>query len=771
MSRLLRAVCAAASMAAAPTLARAQTAISLPEITVEEAALPAAPDLNTPPLKEKFNLPNSSASAARETLDRTVNLIDAEDAVKYLPSLFVRKRNNGDTQPVLATRTSGIAYSARSLVYADDILLSALIANNNTIGSPRWGLISPEEIARVDFLYGPYSAAYPGNSVGGVLLFTTRMPTKPEASVKQTESFQTFDAYKTNNTFRTDQTSASFGNRWSNGVSLFVSGSFQNSDSQPLAWVTAGGIPPGTSGAIPAVNRTGATANVVGAGGLLDTEMANLKAKLAVDLTDWLTATYTVGYWSNDGKASVDTYLRDAAGRPTFGNITAFASNSYSIAEKHLAQALSLKTDTRGAFDWDVSVSRYDYLEDIQRNPFTVATGANFSTNGKITRLDGTNWTNAEAKGIWRPGGNLNTHEVSFGVHWDDYHLNNPTYATPTWNYGPDMTTNLYTFGRGTTETSAVWIQDAWRFAPQFNLTLGGRLEYWRAFDGYNLGTTTNGNGTITGLNGVSRPAEDALRFSPKASLSWAPNKDWQVTGSLGVANRFPTVSELYQIVTSGSNIVTPNSNLQPEKAYSSELAVERKFSNGRIRLSLFNENVRDALLSQAGTIAPDPVTLYTSFTNVDAVRNRGVELAWQKSDIVFDGADLFGSVTYVDSTILSDPTFKSTTGTTAAGKHVPYVPTWRTTFGATYRATDALAITVAARYQSKIYGTLDNTDTVRNVFQAFDPFFVVDTRLQYKVSDHGTISASIDNINNAKYTLFHPFPQRTYVIEGRLTF
>ena len=88
-----------------------------------------------------------------------------------------------------------------------------------------------------------------------------------------------------------------------------------------------------------------------------------------------------------------------------------------------------------------------------------------------------------------------------------------------------------------------------------------------------------------------------------------------------------------------------------------------------------------------------------------------------------------------------------------------------------TYRATDARAMTVAARYQSKIYGTLDNTDTVRNVFQAFDPFFVVDTRLQYKVSDHGTISAGIDNLNNAKYTLFHPFPQRTYVIEGRLTF
>ena len=37
-------------------------------------------------------------------------------------------------------------------------------------------------------------------------------------------------------------------------------------------------------------------------------------------------------------------------------------------------------------------------------NPFTVApTGVGYSLNGKITRNDGTNWQNADAKGIWRP--------------------------------------------------------------------------------------------------------------------------------------------------------------------------------------------------------------------------------------------------------------------------------------------------------------------------------------------------------------------------------
>ena len=43
---------------------------------------------------------------ARE-IEQTINLKDPEDAVKYMPSLFVRKRNDGDNQAVLATRTWG----------------------------------------------------------------------------------------------------------------------------------------------------------------------------------------------------------------------------------------------------------------------------------------------------------------------------------------------------------------------------------------------------------------------------------------------------------------------------------------------------------------------------------------------------------------------------------------------------------------------------------------------------------------------------------------
>ena len=61
--------------------------------------------------------------------------------MKYLPSIFLRKRNYGDTQATMATRVWGVSSSARSLIFADGVPLTALIANNNTIGGPRWGLV------------------------------------------------------------------------------------------------------------------------------------------------------------------------------------------------------------------------------------------------------------------------------------------------------------------------------------------------------------------------------------------------------------------------------------------------------------------------------------------------------------------------------------------------------------------------------------------------------------------------------------------------------
>ena len=45
----------------------------------------------------------------------------------------------------------------------------------------RWAMVTPEVVDRVDVLYGPFSAAYPGNAVSAVADFVTRQPQRFEA--------------------------------------------------------------------------------------------------------------------------------------------------------------------------------------------------------------------------------------------------------------------------------------------------------------------------------------------------------------------------------------------------------------------------------------------------------------------------------------------------------------------------------------------------------------------------------------------------------------
>lgn len=105
-----------------------------------------------PTTAQSPQLPVKTASVTRAQIETTINAVNTEDALKYLPDVLVRKRHIGDTQAPIATRTSGVGSSARSLIYADDVLLSALIGNNNSSASPRWAFVAPQEIERIDVL-------------------------------------------------------------------------------------------------------------------------------------------------------------------------------------------------------------------------------------------------------------------------------------------------------------------------------------------------------------------------------------------------------------------------------------------------------------------------------------------------------------------------------------------------------------------------------------------------------------------------------------------
>jgi iron complex outermembrane recepter protein len=93
-------------------------------------------------------------------------------------------------------------------------------------------------------------------------------------------------------------------------------------------------------------------------------------------------------------------------------------------------------------------------------------------------------------------------------------------------------------------------------------------------------------------------------------------------------------------------------------------------------------------------------------------------------------------------------------------------VPRWKANAVITWRPTDQISLTTAARYANRNYATLDNSDVVGNTFQGFYKYFVIDARLVMKVNDHASLAVGVDNLNNDIYFLFHPFPQRSFTVQ-----
>lgn len=456
----------------------------------------------------------------------------------------------------------------------------------------------------------------------------------------------------------------------------------------------------------------------------------------------------------------MDSWLRDPSGATVYtGNsningynyniaATTFSNQIYNWQQSQLAQGVTLASDPDGDFAWELIATRYDYLNDKQRVPTTTLPAAFSGGAGTVNRMNGTGWYTLDANAVWR---GFADHEISFGLHRDA-----ETFAQTRNNLTNWITGGLGTVANaasGRTATNAVWLQDIWAVGSDLKAAIGGRYEDWRAYKGTNFSAAPPLN--------ASQPRISASTLSPKVSLAWQISDPWSLTGSWGIAYRMPTVTELYQAITTGTTLTVPNPNLKPERASSYELAAEHRTETGFFRISLFEEDITNALLSQSAPLVPGSNTLFSFVQNVDRTQVRGIEFVVDQYDAFIPGLELMASFTAADARIRGDRAFAA-----AVGKFIPGVPKLKANAVATYRPDDKLSFTLAARYADRTFGTIDNSDPITQTYQGFASYIVADARVAYKLNDNWNLSLGVDNLNNKKYFLFHPFPQRTFVMQ-----
>lgn len=721
---------------------------------------------------DTLSVPNTVATKSQEDL-RSQNLVNPEDALNYLPNLTIRKRYIGDRNALIGGRSFSTLQAARGLVMVDGYLLSNFLGR---FDAPRWNMVSPEEIERVDAIYGPFSALYPGNSIGTTIAIRTRKPEAFEVGVRSTAFAEQFSEYGVEDTFHGYQASAFIGDVLSNGVWFSVSANHQDATSHPMQYFTItadgrgnfpalSGEPTDVKGVRFDTDPRGRRRAVFGAnsGAIDTTEQTQFKLRGGYALRSWLELDGFIALWQNDSRTSNQTFMRDEQGNEVWSGLVRAGDTLFEIPqniwsagerlEEHSLWGLTARTTRAAGWNGSIVYSQYAIEKDTFKQALSSDPIASFGGSGTDTRRDGTGWRTFEAQAVYSPQDRdwtAGEHTLSIGTHRNEYRLRNPIFETADWRSGDgERMQNVF----GETALTALYVQDEWRIDSRWSATLGWRYEEWRAQDG----------GQVAGSSTVTYPSRFDAASSPKLSLVYTLDAYSTLRASAGRGVRFPTVSELFQGTATSSSIIVNEPDLKPERSDAFELTYERTNRWGRIRASLFQDDVRDSIFAQTNvTVTPN----VTNVQNVDRVRTRGVETAVYVEDLGVSGLTVEGNITFAESKILSNENFPI-----SVGKRWPRVPKWRGSVQVVWRASDAWMTSLGLRHTGDMYNRLENDDFNRDVYGAVSGFTMLDARLAHTLADQVEIAIGVDNLTNERSYQSHPLQMRTGFVEVRWSF
>jgi iron complex outermembrane receptor protein len=736
-----------------------------------------------------------STSVTRAQIERQ-NAQTTEEVLKYMPSLQIRQRYVGDPNGVLGIRGADMFSTARNMVYADGLPLhNFLQASFN--GAPRWSLVGPNEIDSVDVVYGPFAAEYSGNSIGGVVNIRTRMPVKQEFYVESSLFIQPFKIYGPDKgTFIGDRQYVSYGNRIQDRFTVFMAYNRLEAQGHPQSYFIDNtglfDVPGGTpvNGGIRTPDTRGTPSIIYGDTGPEKVNTHLFKGKFGYDITSDLQALFTVAYEDRTRNQNRPrNYVREAATGDLFWGGAAPPCNSvvtcadpgnasldgtrFDVVQRGFGgsqdkrETLNLGLTLRGALTptWniDTTISHFDVLKDIRASSFFNLGDPGNTGAGQLQDFRKFSWLNYDLK-LSAPV-LLGNEKVSFlaGYHFDQYNLSFRQYSLLDYATLARGALQANRNNDGQTSMNAIFAQSAFRFLPKWDVTAGVRQEWWSATKG------------VVGSQPV--PDRTEAETSPKVSVGYEPGL-WKYRYSFGRAHRFPVIAELYQSLSDPRFVVQANAMLKPEDGVHHNFMVEYGLPKGYIRVNAFRDDIKDAI-QQVQTASG---TLTTSaFQNIGEISTTGVELIYDQRRILGTKFDFAFNGTWMNAKVEKGPivSFTESTGTSAdfdlTGKQRIRLPHWRANFFGTYHPTEAWDISLSGRYTSDSFNDLDNRDHVNNVFGAQSDFFFMDFKTSYRYKfENGLksrVSFGISNLNNDKAWVFHPYPQRTYLVEAAFSY
>jgi len=696
----------------------------------------------------------------------SISVTTVEDFVKYEPSMVVRKRYMGDSNGVVGMRGSNMFQTARTMVYADGLPLHYLLESQWN-GSPRWSLVSSDETQAVEVVYGPFSAEYSGNAMGGVINIETKLPQEQEFHAEASIFGQDYEHMGHDYNTTGHREFFSYGDKFGD-LSLYLFHNHLENDSQPQKFLSGTIKAPGAGTTVTGGNRdlNSTSTDVVYYGDSGEEEVTTdlSKIKLGYQFGDWL-AKITVAYEDREKETDPNTWVVDNANNPVWSGNAIFNGDRFSIGSWS-GNPFAVSDQNRetllvgggiegplGASNWIASAdfSYFEVLEDETRSSSRNPDDPAYTAAGRVKEQEDTGWETFDIKS--RTDRFLGRDDMNFvaGYHYEHYSLEIHDYNSN--DYDSGVKSSRRTSTGGDTVTHALFAQWGYDFAPAWDVSLGARYERWKMEDGF-----------YYKWGGDMEDYSDRTErgFSPKFSLGFTPEGPWKYRYSVAKAYRFPIVEELYknEEKAAGGTAIA-DATLEPEIGVHHNLMLEREIPDGFVRINLYYEEVDDVIFNQE-----DIASGNTTFLAVDEVDTSGAELIVQQSNVFNSPVDVRFNVTYTESEVEKNDRNPST-----EGNDFPRMPDWRSNLLLTYHINNMWDVSTGVRYAANSYGRLDNTDDKDNVYGAQDSYTFVDLKVNFRPTDDSRIGFGIDNVTDEEAFVAHPWPKRSVYLEGSIDF
>ncbi|MCR4298295.1 MAG: TonB-dependent receptor [Gallionella sp.] len=652
---------------------------------------------------------------AKEIENKNVHRM--EEALAGAPGVFIRSL--GGEQP--SNWMNQITLRGIPGYYRTGILVDGVSINNAFSGGVNMSLVQIDDIKQIEVVPGPFSSLYGGAGMSGVVNIITKTPEKREISIAGDAGSHNFGSLD-----------IGYRDKLSDTLGISLSYGHKDSDGYVNEYVTktpaVGAAGTVVTGWQKTTTSTRTTTYLIGDKGREAWEQDNYGAKLFLTLSPVSRLVLSTSYLTSQNKDVLGNSYLTAAGVPFTNGVASIDGKDTTVRATDFLNTTNGEDLTRYAAAYETQFADDYKLKanlSYQNNEYwytsITANSTNTSGPGKLSdipadKIDG------DVQVSFPVAGNQ---YMIVGASVNQSTLNKKVYNLANWRQ-TGSTGAFSDWADGNSVYMAVYAQDEIAISDKLTVYGGARYDRWTTDGAININNVLSNYTTRT-----------SSAFNPKVSAVYKLEQGTIIKGAIGKAFRAPNLSDMYS--TFGTTIISwSNPDLKPETVITAEIGAEHEFETGTLlRATYYQSDLSDLI--------------YSTTTGANRYKFNAGKAETQGIDLEARQKLMGGLTAFVNATFVSTEITENAIRPTSVGHQIPLQAKKMANIGLE-GSRGQWSGSIIGSYFGKMYSADDNTDLVNNVPGSYDPYFVANAKISYKIDNGLTASLSLKNLFDRKY-------------------